>query len=166
MWPVCSTLQRRRERQRAAGQVVQPLLAVPGRLPAVAALPGHVGVRQAVVEMRGAADGGLRRSHDAAAHRGRVVRRSQRAGARRGEPAARCVASAIGCPADSPAGASQELEPLRVVLSGLEGRRKRQEIPSRRVRFRRSSIGAENEEKVLSSSLLRFSRDLAVPIIS
>jgi len=100
---------------------------MPGWLSAVAALPSHVGVRQAVIEVRGAADGGLRRTHDAAAHRRRVARRSQRAGTRGGESATRCAASAIGRPADFSAGATQKLK--QVVLSCLEGRRKRQEIP-------------------------------------
>lgn len=72
-------MQRRRQRQRAPRQVVQPLLAVPGWLPATTALSSYASIRQAVAEVRGAADGGLRRSYDAAAHRGRIVRGSQRA---------------------------------------------------------------------------------------
>lgn len=70
----CSPLQRRRQRQRAPRQVMQPVLAMSGRLPAPATLPGHAGVRQEVPEVRRAADGRLRRPDDAAADRGRVVR--------------------------------------------------------------------------------------------
>ncbi len=40
-----SAVQGRRERQRAPGQVVQPLLVVPGRLPPSPALPRHPRLR-------------------------------------------------------------------------------------------------------------------------
>lgn len=161
--PEASTLQRRRERQCASGQVVQPLLAVPGWLPAVAALPGHAGVRQAVVEVRGTADGGLRCSHDTAAHRRRVTRWTQRARTWRGEPATWRAASAIGCPADSSTGASQELK-FRSRSSCPtwkdEGSTRRSLFDERDPGDRRSMRRAW---EVLSSSL-RFSRDFAVPL--
>lgn len=62
-----SALQRRGQRQRALGQVVQQVLAVPGRLPPPAALPRDARLRQAIAEVRGATDGGLRRTDDAVA---------------------------------------------------------------------------------------------------
>lgn len=83
-----STLQRRRQRQRAARQVLQPLLAVPGWLPASPALSGHAGLRPSFPEVRGAAHRGLRRAHHAGLHRGRA-RKQQRAGARGGESTTR-----------------------------------------------------------------------------
>ena len=159
--PVCSTLQRWRERQRASGQVVQPLLAVPGWLPAVAALPGHAGVRQAVVEVRGTTDGGLRCSHDTAAHRGRVARWTQRAGTWGGESAAWRATSAIGCPADSFTGASQKLKSQQASCSIWkdEGSTRRSLFDEWDPRDRRSM---RRVWEVLLSSL-RFSRDFAVP---
>lgn len=88
---------------------MQPVLAVSGWLPAAAALPGHAGVRQAVVEVRRTTDGGLRRTHDAVARRGRAIRWSQRAGTRGREPAAWRAAAAGGCATDPAATARQEL---------------------------------------------------------
>lgn len=54
-----STLQRGCEWQRAARQVLQSLLAVPGWLPAAAALPRHAGVRSAQSALCRATDRGL-----------------------------------------------------------------------------------------------------------
>jgi len=59
-----------------------------GWLPAATAMPGHAGVRQAIPEVCGTTDRGLRRADDAAARRGRLTGRPQRAGPRRGESAA------------------------------------------------------------------------------
>lgn len=76
-----------------------------GRLPAPATLSGDAGVRQEVPEVRRAAHGGLRCPDDAAANRGRAVRRSQRAGTRRGEPATGCATLAGRRATDPPASA-------------------------------------------------------------
>lgn len=55
-------MQRRTQRQRPIGQVLQQILAMPGRLPAPPALSRHVGLRQTFPEMRGAPHRGLRRA--------------------------------------------------------------------------------------------------------
>lgn len=47
-----SALQRRPQRERPSWQVLQQILAVPGRVPSPAEVPCHAGVRQTVAEMR------------------------------------------------------------------------------------------------------------------
>lgn len=54
-----SSLQRRRQRQCASGEVMQPLLAMPGRLPSAPEVPGHASVRPKVLEVCRASHWGL-----------------------------------------------------------------------------------------------------------
>lgn len=107
---VCdSSVQRRRERKRAPGQVLQPLLAVSRRVSTAAEMSSDAGVRPEVAEVRGPADRGLRRAHDAAEPRGRPARRTERAGTRGGEPSAGRSAAASRRTADSASSSSQKL---------------------------------------------------------
>jgi len=54
-----SSLQRRCQRKRTTGKIMQQVLAVSRRLPKVAEVSGHVSVRQAHFEVRCAANRGL-----------------------------------------------------------------------------------------------------------
>ena len=105
-----SSVQRRRQRERSPGQVLQSLLAVPRRLSTAAEMSSDAGVRPEVAEMRGPANRGLRRAHDAAEPRGRPARGTKRAGARGGEPTAWCSAAASRRAADPASSSSQKLD--------------------------------------------------------
>lgn len=59
---VCSFVQGWRQWQRSTRQVLQPLLGLPGGLPSSSALPGHVGLRQALPPLHQPTDRGLRGS--------------------------------------------------------------------------------------------------------
>lgn len=140
---------------------MQSLLAVSGWLPATAALPGYVGVRQTIIKMRSAADGRLRRPYDATAHWGRVVRGSQRAaGSWRGEPAARCAAFALRRAADRLATSRQK---LKVTTDPIQlGRTKEavEDFFDKRGPEDRACRSVRRTRNVLSSNpLYSFSRD-------
>lgn len=87
-------MQRRRERERSFGQIVQSLLAMSRWIPAIAAMPRDAGVRSKVAEVRRPAHRGLWRTHDPTQSRGRSARWKERAGSGGREPSARCSAIA------------------------------------------------------------------------
>lgn len=104
-----SSVQRRRERKRSAGQILQPLLAMSRRISTATEMSGDAGVRSKVAQVRGPTHRRLRRTHDATQPRGRPPWRTKRTRAGRGEPPTGCSAIASWRTADSTSSSSQKL---------------------------------------------------------
>lgn len=104
-----SSVQRRRERKRSTGQILQSLLAMSRRISTATEMSGDVGVRSKVAQVRGPTHRRLRRTHDATQPRGRPSWRKKRTRAGGGEPSTGCSAIASRRTADSTSSSSQKL---------------------------------------------------------
>lgn len=104
-----SSVQRRRERKRSAGQILQPLLAMSRRISTATEMSGHAGVRSKVAQVRGSTHRRLRRTHDTTQPRGRPPWRTKRTRTGGGKPSTGCSAIASRRTADSTSSSPQKL---------------------------------------------------------